>query len=36
MKDKLKDFFSRDRKTLYIILSIVLISIFSLTIVYAA
>ena len=36
MKDKLKDFFSRDRKTLYMILSIVLISIFSLTIVYAA
>lgn len=36
MKGKLKNFFSRDRKTLYIILSIVLISIFSLTIVYAA
>ena len=36
MKSKFKDFFSRDRKTLYIILSIVLISIFSLTIVYAA
>lgn len=36
MKERLKDFFSRDRKTLYIILSIVLISIFSLTIVYAA
>ena len=33
---RIKDFFSRDRKTLYIILSIVLISIFSLTIVYAA
>ena len=33
---KIKDLFSRDRKTLYIILSIVLISIFSLTIVYAA
>ena len=36
MKGKLKTFFSRDRKTLYMILSIVLISIFSLTIVYAA
>ena len=36
MKSKFKDFFSRDRKTLYMILSIVLISIFSLTIVYAA
>ena len=36
MKGRIKDFFSRDRKTLYIILSIVLISIFSLTIVYAA
>ena len=33
---KIKDLFSRDRKTLYIILSIVLISVFSLTIVYAA
>ena len=33
---KIKALFSRDRKTLYIILSIVLISIFSLTIVYAA
>ena len=33
---RIKDFFSRDRKTLYMILSIVLISIFSLTIVYAA
>ena len=33
---RIKNFFSRDRKTLYIILSIVLISIFSLTIVYAA
>ena len=32
----LKDFFSRDRKTLYMILGIVLVSIFSLTIVYAA
>ena len=36
MKRRIKDFFSRDRKTLYMILSIVLISIFSLTIVYAA
>ena len=36
MQGRIKDFFSRDRKTLYIILSIVLISIFSLTIVYAA
>ena len=36
MKERVKDFFSRDRKTLYIILSIVLISVFSLTIVYAA
>ena len=36
MKGRIKDFFSRDRKTLYMILSIVLISIFSLTIVYAA
>ena len=36
MKGKLKTFFSRERKTLYMILSIVLISIFSLTIVYAA
>ena len=36
MKSKFKDFFSKDRKTLYMILSIVLISIFSLTIVYAA
>ena len=36
MKGKLKTFFSRDRKTLDMILSIVLISIFSLTIVYAA
>ena len=33
---RIKDFFSRDRKALYMILSIVLISIFSLTIVYAA
>ena len=33
---RIKDFFSRDRKTLYIILSIILISIFSLSIVYAA
>ncbi len=36
MKGKLKTFFSRDRKILYMILSIVLFSIFSLTIVYAA
>ena len=36
MQGRIKDFFSRDRKTLYMILSIVLISIFSLTIVYAA
>ena len=36
MNERFKDFFSRDRKTLYMILSIVLISIFSLTIVYAA
>ena len=36
MKGRIKDFFCRDRKTLYMILSIVLISIFSLTIVYAA
>lgn len=36
MQGRIKGFFSRDRKTLYIILSIVLISIFSLTIVYAA
>ena len=36
MKERIKDFFSRDRKTLYMILSIVLISIFSLTIFYAA
>ena len=36
MKTILKDFLSRDRKTLYMILSIILISVFSLTIVYAA
>ena len=36
MQGRVKEFFSRDRKTLYMILSIVLISIFSLTIVYAA
>ena len=36
MQGRIKDFFSRDKKTLYMILSIVLISIFSLTIVYAA
>ena len=36
MQGRIKDFFGRDRKTLYMILSIVLISIFSLTIVYAA
>ena len=36
MQGRIKDFFSIDRKTLYMILSIVLISIFSLTIVYAA
>ena len=36
MQGRIKEFFGRDRKILYIILSIVLISIFSLTIVYAA
>ena len=36
MQGRIKEFFSRDRKILYMILSIVLISIFSLTIVYAA
>ena len=36
MQRRFKDFFSRDRKTLYMILGIVLISVFSLTIVYAA
>ena len=36
MQGRFKGFFNRDRKTLYVILSIVLISIFSLTIVYAA
>ena len=36
MKERVADFFSRDRKTLYMILSIVLVSIFSLTIVYSA
>ena len=35
MKERVAGFFSRDRKTLYMFLSIVLVSIFSLTIVYA-
>ena len=36
MKRNFKDYFSRDRKTLYMILSIVMISILTLTVVYAA
>ena len=36
MKVRIKDLFSRDRKLLYMILSIVLVSVLSLTIVYAA
>jgi prephenate dehydratase len=35
-KINIKDFFTRDRKALYMILVLVLVSIFSLTIVYAA
>ena len=36
MQRRFKDFFTRDKKALYMILGIVLISVFSLTIVYAA
>ena len=35
-RSSFKDFFSRDRKALYIVLGIVMISVLTLTVVYAA